>query len=101
MLRAELVKVGGVNKGAAVVICARLSPELKPETNAALEDAAMDAALPGAVGAMGTNGVLLGPPGTTNVFFNGELVSNRVATVPGKISEKRPTPPRITVLPWP
>src|SRR5579871_943286 len=104
MWRSELTREGGVKAtvaGSEAVICARFCPALNPFTNAVLEALATDCALPATLGAIGMKVDALVPPGTTKVFFKGELVSNRVAVSPGKTSAKMPMPPRITVLPWP
>src|SRR5215471_4067511 len=90
MLRAALAKAGGAKAGTAAVIWARFKPDLKPVINAALEATAAVCALPGRPGASW--------PVVMNVFLVGELVSKRVAIVPGKISANNPTPPRMTVL---
>src|SRR5579863_345966 len=93
MLCAALVKVGGVKPGTVAEIEASVPPELKPLTNALFDAVAMDCTSPATPGANG--------PEVTNVFLSGGFVSKLLATVPGKTSEKIPTPPRITVLPTP
>src|SRR5579872_574879 len=94
MLLAAVVIEGGLKFGTRPLICIRFRPELKPLMNAALEAAAAVCALPGSPGASC-------PFEMKNVFLVGGLVSNAVASVPGKTSEKSPKPPRITVLPFP